>query len=216
MRLESWRFINYVYLIIDENTRHAAIVDPAWNLAAITSRLRELDVDLKAILLTHSHYDHVNLVEQLVSRFNINVYISLEEANYYRFHSRNLVAVRDREVLDLAGTRITCLLTPGHTYGGICYSLPDALFSGDTVFIEGCGVCDLDGGCPEKMYESIQTIKRSVSPDARVYPGHSFGKPPGELFSRVMRENIYFQITRKDHFVAFRTRKNQPDPLNFR
>ncbi|WP_268964163.1 MBL fold metallo-hydrolase, partial [Paenibacillus sinensis] len=79
----------------------------------------------------------------------------------------------------LGDTQITCILTPGHTYGSACYLTSDHLFTGDTVFIEGCGLCDTVGGDPEQMFHSIQRIKSAINPMVQIFPGHSYGKNPG-------------------------------------
>lgn len=208
-------FRNYAYIIVDKTSRQTAIVDPAWELRTITERLEKLDVRLTTILLTHSHYDHVNLVNPLVDRFGAQVYMSAREIDYYHFTSKNLHSVQDQDVITLGESGITCLLTPGHTAGGICYFSAGSLFTGDTIFTEGCGICNGEGGSPEEMFETIQKIKNTVHPGVRVYPGHSYGKDPGYTLAHLMKENIYFLINKKNYFVDFRMRENQPDFFRF-
>ncbi len=134
--------------------------------------------------------------------------MSCREIEYYGFHCERLNKVRHQDVIHLGNTSIQCLLTPGHTAGGVCYLLDDALFTGDTIFTEGCGICNLRGGDPEKMFESIQMIKKTVDPSVRIYPAHSFGKMPGQTLSSLMNENLYFIIPVKEHFVSWRMRNN--------
>ncbi|HEX7057819.1 MAG TPA: MBL fold metallo-hydrolase [Bacilli bacterium] len=215
IKLSSSGFINYAYLIMDKATKEAAIVDPAWELSKITDLLRETGAKLTTILLTHSHNDHVNLVRPLAEKYGCQVYMSKKEIEYYRFSSPNLNAVNDQDVIQLGHTPITCIFTPGHTAGGICYQLSHSLFTGDTIFAEGCGMCDTEGGSPEEMYESIQRIKAHVNPDTCVYPGHSYGKEPGAPLRHLIANNIYFQFSRKDSFIRFRMRKNQKNLLRF-
>lgn len=203
-------FRNYTYIIVDKASQQAAIVDPAWELSTITDRLERLDVRLTAILLTHSHHDHVNLVNPLVDRFGAQVYMSALEIDYYQFTSRNLNSVQDQDVITLGETGIACLLTPGHTAGGLCFLSAGSLFTGDTIFIEGCGICNCPGGSAEQMFDTIQRIKKTVHPGVRVYPGHSYGKKPGYTLAHLMNDNIYFLLGKKNYFVDFRMRENQP------
>lgn len=194
------------YLIVDKSSRQAAIVDPAWESERLVSEIEALDVTLTAILLTHSHFDHIQAVKPLMHWYGARVYMSAEEIDFYKFRSARLQALCDRDIVQLADTNISCLLTPGHTAGGMCFHSPGSLFTGDTVFIEGCGICNKYGGSAEQMFESIQRIKTAFDPDVRIYPGHSFGKEPGQPLRLLMKENIYFQIDERDAFINWRMR----------
>ncbi|PEM85119.1 MBL fold metallo-hydrolase [Bacillus wiedmannii] len=216
LRVRNEEMCNYTYVIFNELNHKAVIIDPAWELGKIIELLNNLKVDLVAILLTHSHYDHTNLVEELTELYNLQVYMSSVEIKRYQFNCRNINPIEDFETLSIGGIKITCLLTPGHTEGGMCYLVGDSLFTGDTIFIEGCGVCDSDGGNPEKMYESIQRIKRIIPTNIRIYPGHSFGKSPGLQLDNLMKENIYFLIEDRKVFVDFRMRKNSIRKFDFK
>ena len=207
---------NYIYIIVDKETREAAIIDPAWDLEGIINLLGVINAKLMVILLTHSHFDHVNLVKPLLNEFNPRVYMSAKEISFYHFNCRNLNPFQHLDILSLGFTDITFISTPGHTAGGACFLLSDSIFTGDTIFIEGCGICSLkEGGSPEKIYESIQYIKTIVKPEVFVYPGHSFGKKPGYPLGYLMENNIYFLIDKKDMFISFRMRKNQTKLFEF-
>jgi hydroxyacylglutathione hydrolase len=215
IRAVSLPFINYTYVIVDNSTQMAAVVDPAWDDRAITSYLDERHLSLQAIFLTHSHFDHVNLVDPLVARYHPRVYISRTERDFYGFECAAAVPFDDLAVLNLGETSVTCLLTPGHTAGSACFLLPGALFTGDTLFFEGCGVCTDAGASAYDMFDSLEKLKRRVTPGVAVYPGHSYGQPPGALFSEVMAHNIYCHLDR-ERFVAFRTRTMQRGLYEFR
>ncbi len=205
----SFSFIkNFTYIIVDKASKQAAIVDPAWEFGTVVETLDELGARLTTILLTHSHFDHVNMVRPLVKRFSPQVFMSAREIDFYNYRCGNLNSLEHLDAVDVGDTCISCLLTPGHTAGSACFLLSDSIFTGDTVFIEGCGTCNAGGGCPEKMFDSIQMLKEHVSPEVRVYPAHSFGKPPGYALSDLMKENIYFQIDKKNVFVDFRMRRS--------
>lgn len=207
---------NYSYLIVDEYTRKASLIDPAWELDKYVRVLSEKDLDLTAILLTHSHFDHVNMVAPLVQMYSAEVFMSSDEINFSRFRCKNLNSVSDCDAVTIGHTSIECHLTPGHTPGSLCFKLSDSVFTGDTVFIEGCGICHAEGGDPYSMFRTFQMLKKEISPELHVYPGHSFGLEPGLRFAALREQNIYFQIDRQDLFVKFRMRVNQPDHLAFR
>ncbi len=82
------------------------------------------------------------------------------------------------------------------------------------MFIEGCGICDLDGGNPYEMFESIKKIRTIIVSKVLIYPGHSFGKPPGSM-EDLMDNNLCFQINDVESFVKFRMRLNQQLNYNF-
>ncbi|HEY6872558.1 MAG TPA: MBL fold metallo-hydrolase [Geobacteraceae bacterium] len=216
LKVRSKQIINYSYIVHDRYSGHAAIVDPAWELDTVLSKLKEIGGELTIILLTHSHYDHVNLVGSLIRKFDARVVISWNEFKFYGFPCTNLSQVNHIDEVHVGRTAISCLLTPGHTAGGMCYLLSDSLFTGDTIFIEGCGICTAEGGCPGEMFESIMMLKRTVAPQVRVFPGHSYGKAPGCEFGLLTKENIYFQIDTKDIFIDFRMRKGQKNLSAFK
>ncbi|MDP4180815.1 MAG: MBL fold metallo-hydrolase [Bacillota bacterium] len=207
---------NYSYIIVDSESNHAAIIDPAWELDGILETLYKYHAELKAILLTHSHSDHTNLVEPLYSRFDPKVFISPKEMKYCGFNNVELAFLNDMDIIMLGNTKITAIASPGHTDGGLCYLLSDSLFTGDTIFIEGCGMCTSDGGDPGQMYETINRIKSMVKPEVAVYPGHSYGKKPGYTLGYLCAENIYFLFDDKEMFINYRTRNNQTNLFSFK
>jgi hydroxyacylglutathione hydrolase len=210
LKVQQAPFKNYTYLVIDRETRTAAIVDPAWEPEPILAAIRSLDVRLDAILLTHSHFDHVNLVESLSASFAPCVYMHRREIDFYGYSCRNLIALDHQDVVRVGATEIRCLKTPGHTAGSACFVAGRALFSGDTLFTEGCGVCDTHGGSAEAMFGSMQLLKATIAGDVAVYPGHSFGKEPGHTFEYLLRNNVYLNIPDEKRFVQFRMRAVNP------
>lgn len=215
LRVRNPEFVNYTYIIVDKFSKEAVIVDPAWEIDLILDKIAHLNVKLHKILLTHSHFDHVNLAEILANRYHAQVYISAVEQAYYHFQCENLNVVNHLDNIFIGKTKITCLLTPGHTAGGMCFLLEKSLFTGDTIFIEGCGMCDGGGGSAKEMFKSIQMVKKVINPVVRIFPGHSFGKVPGYTLKYLLNKNIYFQIEQEEHFINFRLRKNQNNIFSF-
>jgi hydroxyacylglutathione hydrolase len=207
LRMCCREMVNYTYVVIDPVTNESLIIDPSWQYEKIISILEAYKTIPSKILLTHYHYDHVNLVERLVSAFDLDVYIGLEEINYYGFRCSNMNPVFDFGTLNVGTTTVKCYETPGHTKGSMCYQIDSFLFTGDTLFVEGCGGCDMKGGDAEDMFYSIKKIKKLVAPHMIIYPGHAFISPVGIEYRQVEERNIYLQFSEKEQFVQFRSRK---------
>ena len=215
LKISNLFFKNYSYLILDDASQTALIVDPAWQKKIIDQTLHQYDVTLAAVLLTHSHFDHGNLTSHLVDKYNCVVTMSKIEIDYYDFRSPNLLAIEDFTSFSLGGTQILPILTPGHTKGSLCYLIEDNLFTGDTLFSEGCWLCWGKGADPYAMYDSIQYLKRVLKISTRIYPGHSYGEKPGQTFGKLMKNNIYLLTKDRDFFVKFRMRDNQTGLFRF-
>jgi glyoxylase-like metal-dependent hydrolase (beta-lactamase superfamily II) len=207
--------INYTYLIIDLESRKAALVDPAWDKEKIVLTMRAHNAVLTSIFLTHSHFDHVNLVEPLVEQFGVNVYMSKIESDFYHFTCTNLSTISESDVIRIGNTMVSCLFTPGHTAGSSCYMLSNCLFTGDTMFTEGCGLCRSAGSSPIQMFRTLRRLKTQIASNMLIYPGHSFGEIPGQPFAELLQKNIYLQFTNEQKFIKFRMRENQPDSYSF-
>ncbi|MGY3792654.1 MBL fold metallo-hydrolase [uncultured Aquimarina sp.] len=204
---------NQCYLIHLNNT--GIFIDPAWNYDLLNGFLEENNIKLKAILLTHSHIDHINLANEFAQKYNVPVYMSKEEIDYYNFSCTNLIEVKHLQDIILNGFRIQPILTPGHTKGSVCYLIENHLFSGDTVFIEGVGICSVEGSDVHQMYDSVQYLKKSLPLDTFIWPGHSYGELPGKTLRFLLKNNIYFQLENRKHFTSFRMRKGQKNLFDF-
>lgn len=216
LKVKSHSIINYCYLIINPVLNTAVIVDPAWELDTIEQAIQKKKVKLSGILLTHHHFDHVNLADGLASQYQIPVFMSQSEIEYYKFQCTNLKAITHSDRFIVAGIPIKPIFTPGHTYGGISYLIEENLFCGDTLFIEGCGMCFGKGANPHILFDSLQTLKKSISPETCIYPGHSYGEEPGKSFKYLLEHNIYLHFNEQETFVDFRMRENQKGLFNFK
>jgi len=208
-------FKNYCYLIVHPETREAILIDPAWEIDKIEYQISICEAQLKAILLTHHHIDHVNLADFFANRYNIPVRISRIEMDFYGFSCRHLVPINHPDELTFGQIRVRPIFTPGHTKGAICYWIEGALFTGDTLFIEGCGMCFGYGSNPSEMFDSLSYLKKTIFPEVHIYPGHSYGQEPGHSFAHLLENNIYLGFKNREDFIAFRMRKNQRGLLKF-
>ncbi|MET3022375.1 MBL fold metallo-hydrolase [Flavobacterium hydatis] len=199
-------FNNQCYLI--HNQYEGILIDPAWNYELINSYIEENGILLKGVLITHGHLDHLDLAEEFSEKNNVPIWMSEIDAINFRLTYPKLQLVTHLQSFKIGTIEITPILTPGHTSGSVCYVIDKHVFSGDTVFIEGVGVCSKEGAA--NLYDSVQFLKSYLSVDSLFWPGHSYGVAPGKAMSYLMLYNIYFQFNSKKSFVAFRTRKNQP------
>ena len=174
---------NNNYLIIDEQSKEAALVDCSEVDEGVRNTLAEYEASLKYILLTHGHFDHVAGI-----RNNPNVKVVMHEndmewlkkVNQYlpMFGMSEItiprvdVFIKDEDIIKLGNTEIKVIHTPGHTQGGVCYLADGKLFSGDTIFRESVGRCDLEGGDFNQIVESIKNKIFTLPPETVVYPGH--------------------------------------------
>jgi len=176
------------YLVCNEQTREAVVIDPADNSNYLIAECRKLEVTPKAILLTHGHFDHILAAKALAVEFSCRIYAGKDEAQLLKDPAGNLtgswgrqplvlaadVLARDQEVLELIGFQWKVLFTPGHTAGSVCYYIGSeaVLFSGDTLFAESMGRTDLPTGSETAIISSIMERLLVLPDDTMVYPGH--------------------------------------------
>ncbi len=177
-----------VYFIINDDTKECVIADPADSPERITGFVEKEGLALKAILLTHGHYDHIAGLEGVLDKWKVPVYASVNEKNvltdvdlnhslmsYGRGLTVNAdVLLEDGEEFDIAGLHIRCIHTPGHTEGSCCYLIESmkALISGDTLFEGSIGRTDLPTGSVPQMKLTLSEKIKSLPDDLDVYPGH--------------------------------------------
>lgn len=162
---------NYAYLVWQDGCQDAVVVD-ASEAAPVVQALRERALDLRAVLSTHHHWDHVGGNQELARLFPaIEIVGHVTDRGRLPGLSR---AVEDREILCLAGLRWCVHHVPGHTLGAVAYGVQDALFTGDTLFIAGCG--RLFEGTADMMYGSLNHRLAALPGDTRVYCGHEYAR----------------------------------------
>ena len=165
------------YLLEDEHTRAAAVIDPGGDGARIEAQLLADGAELKLILLTHAHFDHTGGVAELHAA-HPDVPVFLHPADASRLGSdvfppigAPTVPYGDGDVVKLGDLDIQVLHTPGHTPGGVCLLVGDALFTGDTLFQGSMGRIDFGGGSYEDIMASLARLAH-LPGDFRVLPGH--------------------------------------------
>jgi glyoxylase-like metal-dependent hydrolase (beta-lactamase superfamily II) len=198
---------NFGYLIGDQKTKQALIVDPAWDPTKIAAEAQEGGFKIAGFIITHAHYDHVNAIDPLLFKFDVPVYANKEEITYAKSGNsivgdlgRTAKAVEGGETLQLGDTVITFLHTPGHTPGSQCIRVGNQLVTGDTLFIGGCGRSDLPGGDPATLFKSLKKIA-SLPVDLEICPGHDYGDVPKRLLKDELQKNPYLRLRDENSFV---------------
>jgi hydroxyacylglutathione hydrolase len=199
-------FINYAYFLWDSASNEALIVDPGYGAEMVAAYVAEKKAMLKGVLLTHHHADHAHAASWIAGHYHVPVFMSKMESEYYHFSCQNLVPVSWDDCFSVGSFDVIAWNTPGHTKGSVCLQIDNRLFTGDTLFIEGCGICTGDGADPADMFRSLQKLKQIISSSVRIFPGHSFGEEPGMAFSNVLKDNLYFHLHDFHKFIAFRMR----------
>jgi len=175
------------YFIYDDETKEAIVVDPAKN--GLYATLTANGIKPVAILLTHGHFDHIMGVHELTKESGAKVYVMKDEDKLCRDADLNASAqirrpytiepdilLSDGETIDLIGTTIKVIATPGHTKGSCCYYIPakNWLISGDTLFRGSIGRSDLPTGNEDTILKSVNMLldSKEFNDDTKVYPGH--------------------------------------------
>lgn len=176
------------YIVSNEGTKECFLVDMAACPPELVSHIKNSGLTVKAVLLTHGHFDHIMGLDRFLEEFPAPVYACAAEKELlespqlnsssgmlgqpYTFHGAQYV--KDGDLLDIAGMKIQVIQTPGHTIGGCCYYIADeqTLFSGDTLFRASIGRTDLPTGSMGALVRSVKEKILVLPDETRVYPGH--------------------------------------------
>jgi len=174
------------FVVRRPETKAALVVDPGDEAPRLLAAIAELELDVQAILLTHTHFDHVGAVAPLARATGAPVYCPELEVpvlqdimafvpwpGFGPFESWDPEeTVRGGETLELAGIPLEVLFTPGHSPGHVTYATSGALFSGDVLFQGSVGRTDLPGGDTQTLLSSIAGLLERFGDETQVHPGH--------------------------------------------
>jgi len=197
---------NYMYLIVDEATKEAAIVDPV-QPDKVVQKVREEGVKLTTVLTTHHHWDHAGGNEDLVKKVENLLVCGGDE----RIGALNKKVTHGDE-LKIGSLFVKCLFTPCHTSGHICYFVSGsegdtpAVFTGDTLFLAGCG--RFFEGNPEQMYRALVEILGNLPDNTRVYCGHEYSVANLKFAQHVEPDNP--AVSEKMAWSQNQVSKNEP------
>ena len=175
------------YLLTDNVTGATAVIDPGFEDAELTNAVLAAGTEnVKAIFLTHGHFDHIMGVSKIKNMTSAKIYIYSDDMMFTTDNSLNLstmampfpmqtftadVALNDGDEITLGSLKIRVMHTPGHTIGGCCYIVEDSIFTGDTLMKCTCGRTDFPTGSHPQILDSLNKLK-DLEGDYHIYPGH--------------------------------------------
>ncbi len=195
---------NFLYFIGDAKTKEVAIIDPAWDVNYLRDLAAKKGYKITNIFLTHGHPDHVNGVVEMLSHHDVPCYISKNELGVLIPRHKNIVKVEDHAKLKVGSIEFECLHTPGHSPGCHLFLYKNVLIAGDTVFIDGCGRCDLPGSNPKQMYNSLYNVIMKLPDETIIFPGHDYGPTPYATLASQKQTNPYLQAKSMEDFLYSR------------
>lgn len=206
---------NFTYIVGCKSTREVVVIDPAWDIDQLVRHINERDYKLTGALVTHYHPDHIggsyggNQIPGLAELMALNpvrVYAHKEEAagvlKVTGIEKSDLSEVSSGEKLKVGDVEVEFLHTPGHTPGSQCFRIKKTLVSGDTLFINGCGRCDLPGSNSEDMYHSMQKLS-GLPDDTLLLPGHNYAHIPNATMGETKKTNVHLRVDTMETWKMF-------------
>ncbi len=174
------------YIVFDQVSNEAAVFDPACYGNIILAKIKELGLELKYIIITHAHADHIEALDELKLKTKALICIGTNDFDALNDSQMSLCChfgqdapksvadtrLKDNDILYLGDEKLLFLETPGHTKGGICAFFDGGLISGDTLFFESVGRSDFPGGSMSELVRSIRDKLFLLPDETVVYPGH--------------------------------------------
>lgn len=214
LQIEVGMMLNFSTVLASPRTGDCAIVDPAFEVDRLLREIERRGWRVSAILVTHTHHDHIDGVEALAAATGAPGYVGAGEMETLRRAAPNatLHPIEGGATLVVGNERLTALATPGHTIDARSYYTGEAVITGDTLFVGGCGRTDFPGGDAPTLFGSLQRLA-ALPEETRVYPGHDYGQTPTSTIGWEKTTNPYLRCQTVEEFVALRAGKNPPRPV---
>ncbi len=190
-------FQNFSYILGDEKTRAAALVDPAWEVEKLLKSCDELGLKVSYVINTHSHHDHVEGNELVAKRTGAKI------VTHEKSPVRKDVAVKDGDAIEIGSLKVRVLYTPGHCPDHICLLVDWKVLTGDTLFVGECGRTDLAGGDSGDLYDSLVGKILPLDDSIEVYPGHDYGNKPSSTIGYERKNNYTLEPRSREEFIKF-------------
>ena len=194
-QIEVGNMQNFTYILEDEDTGEAIILDPSWNLDEIQKVITRHDLKVKYIVNTHHHFDHTLGNEAMAKATEAK--ILQHEASTLK-HDITLV---DEQKIKFGNSQLTVFHTPGHSKDSICLVGDGKIFTGDTLFVGNCGRVDLPGGSAQELYHSLFDILYKMDESLVLYSGHNYGSTPISTLANEKKSNFVLQKRSEQEFV---------------
>ena len=199
-QIQVGQMANFTYLIIDEEEKEIAIIDPSWDLDKIFEIIKRNSYRVKFIINTHTHFDHILGNEQVLAITNCQI------VQHENSMDRHDIAVKDGDRIRVGNIVIDILHTPGHSKDSICLIVDSQIiFTGDTLFVGNCGRIDLPGGNVNEMYDSLLRRIIKLNDELIVYPGHNYGMKTVSTIGEEKNTNYVLAPRTLQEFIQFMT-----------
>ncbi len=190
-------FQNFSYVIGDDASKKAALVDPAWDVEELLRLCEGLGLKVIYVINTHSHHDHVQGDEAVARRTGAKIVM------HSASRLKKDIEVRDGDVIEIGSLKATVIHTPGHCSDHICLLVDGKLLTGDTLFVGECGRTDLEGGSASDMYDSLFNKILKLDDSIEVYPGHDYGSKTSSTIGHERQNNYTLRPRTKEEFIRF-------------
>jgi hydroxyacylglutathione hydrolase len=199
LQIAVGQMANFTYIVADEKSGEAAVIDPSWDLDKIFHALKRNGWRAKYVINTHTHFDHVLGNEQMAEVTGAKI------VQHKDSQLKKDIAVSDGDTIEIGGSiRLRILHTPGHSKDSICLLLDDQfIFTGDTLFVGNCGRVDLPGSDPKEMYYSLFDRLAKLDEKLILYPGHNYGPTSTSTIGHEKKTNYVLQPRSKQEFLEF-------------
>ena len=191
---------NFTYVVEDEGTGQAIIIDPSWDLAELELVIRRNNLKVIYIVNTHHHFDHVLGNEGMAESTGAKI---IQHESSELAHD---ISVSDGDEIKFGDSSLTVLYTPGHSKDSICLVGDGKVFSGDTLFVGSCGRIDLPGGSARDLYHSLFDVLYNLDDDLVLYSGHNYGSTPLSTIRHEKSTNPVLQRRSEQEFVSMMDR----------
>jgi len=201
-QLELGPMQNFIYLVGDPQTHHAAVVDPGWEVPAILRAAEQDGYRITHAVVTHHHFDHVMGLPELLKAVDVPVHVHRNDAPLVKIERGSMKPMAGGDVISVGSVPMQLIHTPGHTAGSQCVLVNGRLLSGDTLFIRSCGRCDFPDSSPRELFESLSKRLRTLSDETILCPGHHYADVPTTRLGDEKQHNPFLAASTVQDFLA--------------
>ncbi len=186
---------NFTYIVEDEETSEAIIIDPSWDLVELEVVIKRYNLKIKYIVNTHHHFDHTLGNEAMAKSTGAKI---IQHKTSTLNHD---IAVSEGDKIKFGNSELSVIHTPGHSKDSICLIGDGKIFSGDTLFVGNCGRVDLPGGSAKELFHSLFDTLYNLNDELVLYSGHNYGSMPTSTLGQEKKMNFVMQKCSEQEFV---------------